>query len=118
MVAGSALARLPIPSYPDDGSGGWVDYSGPFDPDFCLEDLSRSALLTALGGFTLSRVPWGEAHQKVLAERFGHIINIGVMGEDLPEPVNEVTLDPELSDAHGIPAPLVRYRHQRQNGRA
>jgi choline dehydrogenase-like flavoprotein len=38
------------------------------------------------------------------------MINIGVMGEDLPEPVNEVALDPELSDTHGIPAPLVRYR--------
>jgi choline dehydrogenase-like flavoprotein len=36
--------------------------------------------------------------------------NIGVMGEDLPETVNEVVLDPDLSDAHGIPAPLVRYR--------
>jgi choline dehydrogenase-like flavoprotein len=38
------------------------------------------------------------------------MINIGVMGEDLPETVNEVVLDPELTDAHGIPAPLVRYR--------
>ena len=35
---------------------------------------------------------------------------IGVMGEDLPEEHNEVTLDPDLTDAHGIPAPLVRYR--------
>ena len=32
------------------------------------------------------------------------------MGEDLPETINEVALDPDLSDAHGIPAPLVRYR--------
>jgi choline dehydrogenase-like flavoprotein len=65
---------------------------------------------TALGGFTMGRVPWGEEHHRVFAERFGHMINIGVMGEDLPEPINEVVLDPDLSDAHGIPAPLVRYR--------
>ena len=32
------------------------------------------------------------------------------MGEDLPETINEVALDPDLTDAHGIPAPLVRYR--------
>jgi choline dehydrogenase-like flavoprotein len=38
------------------------------------------------------------------------MINIGVLGEDLPETANEVVLDPLLSDAHGIPAPLVRYR--------
>jgi choline dehydrogenase-like flavoprotein len=65
---------------------------------------------TALGGFTTSRVPWGAAHHRVFAERFDHIINIGVMGEDLPETINEVVLDPDLADAHGIPAPLVRYR--------
>ena len=46
----------------------------------------------------------------VFAERYGHMINIGVMGEDLPETINEVVLDPELTDGHGIPAPLVRYR--------
>ncbi|MDQ6671369.1 MAG: GMC family oxidoreductase [Chloroflexota bacterium] len=67
-------------------------------------------LHTAMGGFVMARVPWGEAHQTVFAERFGHMINLGVMGEDLPETINEVTLDPDLSDAHGIPAPLVRYR--------
>jgi choline dehydrogenase-like flavoprotein len=32
------------------------------------------------------------------------------MGEDLPEAVNEVVLDPDLTDSDGIPAPLVRYR--------
>jgi choline dehydrogenase-like flavoprotein len=65
---------------------------------------------TALGGVTMVGVPWGDDHHRVFAERFEHMINIGVMGEDLPEPINEVVLDPDLSDAHGIPAPLVRYR--------
>jgi hypothetical protein len=53
VVANSALAQLPIPSYPASVDGGWVDYSGEFDPDFSLEDLSRSALLTALDEFGL-----------------------------------------------------------------
>jgi choline dehydrogenase-like flavoprotein len=65
---------------------------------------------TALGGFEARRVPWGEDHHSTFAERFEHMINIGVLGEDLPEPINEVVLDPELADSHGIPAPLVRYR--------
>jgi choline dehydrogenase-like flavoprotein len=67
-------------------------------------------LHTAMGGFTASRVPWGDAHHASFAERFGHMINIGVMGEDLPETINEVVLDADLADSHGIPAPLVRYR--------
>ena len=67
-------------------------------------------LSIALGGFTARRVPWGRDHHAAFAERFGHIINIGVMGEDLPETINEVALDPELVDSDGIPAPLVRYR--------
>jgi choline dehydrogenase-like flavoprotein len=78
---------------------------------FGLQIVRQSGPLhTALGGVTATRVPWGAAHHQVFDERFRHMINIGVMGEDLPETINEVVLDPELSDAHGIPAPLVRYR--------
>lgn len=53
LVAASALATLPLASYAEDGTGGWVDYSGPFDPELCLEDLSRAALLTALDEFAV-----------------------------------------------------------------
>jgi choline dehydrogenase-like flavoprotein len=67
-------------------------------------------LNVALGGLTQDRVPWGERHHQVFAERYGHMINIGLLGEDLPETINEVVLDPELTDGDGIPAPLVRYR--------
>jgi choline dehydrogenase-like flavoprotein len=78
---------------------------------FGLQVVRQSGPLhAALGGFTMQRVPWGAAHHEVFAERFGHMINIGVLGEDLPETLNEVTLDPELVDADGIPAPLARYR--------
>ncbi|MCC6626192.1 MAG: GMC family oxidoreductase [Chloroflexi bacterium] len=78
---------------------------------FGLQVVRQSGPLhTALGGFVGQRVPWGRAHHQIMAERFPHLINLGVMGEDLPETINEVTLDPDLTDAHGIPAPLVRYR--------
>ena len=42
---------------------------------------------------------------------------LGVIGEDLPEEHNAVALDPVLTDAHGIPAPLIRYRIS-ENSRA
>ena len=53
LVARSALAQLPLPSYGVSGDGGWEDYSGEFDPDFSLEDLSLSALRVALDEFGL-----------------------------------------------------------------
>ena len=31
------------------------------------------------------------------------------MAEDLPEESNQVTLDPALTDSHGIPAPRIQY---------
>jgi choline dehydrogenase-like flavoprotein len=88
-----------------------TDLQRGFVRGFGLQIVRQSGPLhTALGGFTSRRIPWGDAHHRIFAERFDQMVNIGVMGEDLPEPVNEVVLDPDLSDAHGIPAPLVRYR--------
>jgi hypothetical protein len=52
VVAASAAARLPVVS-PEDGGDGRADYSGPFDPELRLEDLSRSALEVALEEFAL-----------------------------------------------------------------
>ena len=37
----------------DAEPGGWADYSGEFDPDFELEDLSHSALVVALQEFAV-----------------------------------------------------------------
>jgi choline dehydrogenase-like flavoprotein len=67
-------------------------------------------LSTALGGQPAARLPWGDGHHDAFAARYGRMGYLGVMGEDLPEACNEVVLDPHLTDAHGIPAPLVRYR--------
>lgn len=67
------------------------------------------ALTTANGGFTRTGVPWGKAHHAALRERFAHSLTVGVMVEDLPETQNAVTLDPQLTDSHGIPAPKIKY---------
>ena len=104
-------------------------YKGPFgcnilSHQFYETDLSRGfvrgagfqvlrgspPLHEALGSHGGHRVPWGDDHRKVFSGRFNHTVSMGVVGEDLPEPHNQVTLDPELTDSDGIPAPKVSYR--------
>lgn len=74
-------------------------------------------LHTALGGYVGHRVPWGTDHHRVLAERLGHMINLTLMCEDLPDSHNEVVLDPVLTDSHGIPAPRIRYKFDQNSER-
>jgi choline dehydrogenase-like flavoprotein len=65
---------------------------------------------TAIGGFGDHVVPWGEDHRSVFSEWFAHSLSVAVLGEDLPEPDNRVTLDPDLADSDGIPAPKIEYK--------
>ena len=65
---------------------------------------------SALGGIEGQVIPWGVDHRRVFAERFGRTVTLAVIGEDLPEAHNQVTLDPSLADSGGIPAPKVSYR--------
>ena len=64
---------------------------------------------TSLGGLGAQRVPWGQKHHSAMAQRLGHSLAVGIMGEDLPEAHNRVTLDPNLMDSDGIPAPKIEY---------
>lgn len=65
---------------------------------------------TALAGLAAGTIPWGPGHHDAFARRFDHVASIGVLCEDLPELHNTVTLDPELKDSDGIPAPKITYR--------
>lgn len=57
------------------------------------------------------QLPWGADHHRVFRERrYRRRLVIGIGCEDLPEAHNRVTLDPDLKDAHGIPAPRLDYR--------
>lgn len=64
---------------------------------------------TALEGIATGAIPWGEGHHEAYAKFFGHAVNVGVCCEDLPEEHNTVTLDPDLADSNGIPAPKITY---------
>jgi choline dehydrogenase-like flavoprotein len=65
---------------------------------------------TALWGMSTGRLPAGADHHRAYAELFDRTAGMVVICEDLPEPTNCVTLDPDLVDADGIPAPKVTYR--------
>jgi choline dehydrogenase-like flavoprotein len=88
-----------------------TDRSRGFVRGYTFEILrSLGPVSTALGAIEARPIPWGEAHRREFARRFGHTISIAVICEDLPEPENRVLLDPDLVDGDGIPAPKVRYR--------
>ncbi len=55
-------------------------------------------------------VHWGEDHHREFAQIYNHTATLVGITEDLAEETNTVTLDPELTDTHGIPAPRVTYR--------
>lgn len=65
---------------------------------------------SALWGLTNGQLSWGEGHHEAFAEVFDHTAGLLAICEDLPEEQNRVTLDPDLTDAHGIPAPKIQYR--------
>ncbi len=65
---------------------------------------------TAMQGAMTGSIPWGPGHHEAFKRRFDHTASIGILCEDLPEEHNTVTLDPELVDSDGIPAPKISYR--------
>ena len=55
------------------------------------------------------KVPWGAGHHEQVKRRLGNTVGLGVIGDDLPEEHNTVTLDPRLTDSSGLPAPKIAY---------
>ncbi len=88
-----------------------TDTSRGFVRGFELQ-LSRNVgpLSTATGALQGELAPWGGGHHAFVQSRYAHTVTITTMLEDLPEAENRVTLDPDLTDDHGIPAPRTAYR--------
>ena len=64
----------------------------------------------ALGGYGVDDpIPWGDAHREKFDQLYPFSAGLTVVTEDLPEESNCVTLDPDLTDSDGIPAPKINY---------
>lgn len=70
----------------------------------------RGPFITAYGGTMSGRIPFGAGHHAEFRRRVNRHTGMVAICEDLPELHNTVTLDPDLKDAHGIPAPKLNYR--------
>jgi choline dehydrogenase-like flavoprotein len=65
---------------------------------------------SALWALSNGLLPWGDGHHAAFGDVFGRSAGLLAICEDLPDPHNCVTLDPELVDGNGIPAPRIQYR--------
>jgi len=65
---------------------------------------------TALWGMSSNQLPWGQGHHDAYDALWDRTAGMVLICEDLPEPENRVTLDPDLVDSDGIPAPKIEYR--------
>ncbi len=52
---------------------------------------------------------WGEQFARKMKDLVGHLIEVMVMPEDLPEETNRVTLDTDRTDSDGLPGVKVHY---------
>ncbi|MGB1139455.1 MAG: hypothetical protein ACPG1A_01080 [Halioglobus sp.] len=72
IVRQSCIASVAIDTFDDaEDTGGLVDYSGDFEPDFQLESLSSKALLTVMQEFCVQSQLLARAFLLSLAQRHG-----------------------------------------------
>jgi choline dehydrogenase-like flavoprotein len=69
---------------------------------------SFGPVLTSLAGYGVP-VPWGEKHHSRFLDVFNHTASAGIVCEDIADPDNRITLDSDLTDGDGIPAPKMTY---------
>jgi choline dehydrogenase-like flavoprotein len=98
--------------------------AGPYCQEWYDTDLARGAVngititfgggwgpaVSALGATTgLSPAVWGRDHHRRFEERFDRHVFCAIQADDLPVDGNRVTLDPNVTDSSGLPAPNVVY---------
>jgi len=54
---------------------------------------------------------WGAEHKARVKERFGHMVGLATVGEQLPDERNQVGLDPLAKDIYGLPVPQIINNH-------
>lgn len=69
----------------------------------------KGLVSTAISGMTAGTIPWGKGHHDAYLREFDKSAGMVIICEDLPELHNTVTLDPDLVDSDGMPAPKIDY---------
>jgi len=88
-----------------------TDVSRGFVRGYSFEGLRGvGPVSAATQGMMAGKLRWGADHHAGYAEVLDRSAGFVVICEDLPEECNRVTLDPELVDGNGIPAPKIEYR--------
>ena len=88
-----------------------TDRSRGFVRGYSFEMLrGMGPLGTALFGMSQGRMRWGTDHHDDFEALWDRTAAMVIICEDLPEAHNRVTIDPELVDSDGIPAPKLEYR--------
>ncbi|WP_299731894.1 GMC family oxidoreductase [uncultured Tateyamaria sp.] len=64
---------------------------------------------TVMTGLEWEEIPWGPGHHAAARKLHKRITGFVAVCEDMPELHNTVTLDPDLKDSNGIPAPKISY---------
>lgn len=85
------------------------DPSRGFVRGYMLSGLRGHGPLTMALGAWAEVAPWGRDHHRRFARVLGRTGSIAILGEDLPDQRNRVTLSPTLTDSDGIPAPELHY---------
>ena len=80
--------------------GGGLDSRGPWAP-----------LAFAQGELPAGAPRWGREYKKLLGEYFTHSMSVSAHTTTLPLHTNSISLDSELKDAWGLPAPRVTYQN-------
>jgi choline dehydrogenase-like flavoprotein len=88
-----------------------TDPSRGYARGYTMEILRGSGpVATALGALMRGALPWGKGHHAAFRQMFDRTAIIVAVGEDLPEEVNRVVLDPDHPDSDGIPGVRIHYR--------
>ena len=74
----------------------------------CLTSTSAAGEIAA-GWLAEVKAPWGRGHHAWFERRFGHNLGLFAIGDDLPNPENRVSLDPDLRDEEGVPVARLHY---------
>jgi choline dehydrogenase-like flavoprotein len=113
-TSGTALAVMPGEVHPDRGTqmaGIVLDGAGhrgdrEFVGGFLLQTLPPGGPI----GFARNAKPggWGRSYARDI-EAYRNVAGLWIVGEDLPQERNAVTLDPEVRDQHGLSVARIHH---------